>query len=448
MIVSRFARWLDDQLGLARLGRRDFLRKIFPDHWSFMLGEVALYSFIVLLVSGTFLVFFFRASSGVTTSYQGSYAPLRGVPMSHAFESVLRLSFDVRAGLWMRQIHHWAAVVFVGAIALHMLRVFFTGGFRRPRQLNWLVGATLLTLAVFSGFTGYSIVDDLLSGTGLVIGYSVLLSVPVVGAWLSSFLFGGPVPNPSVVPRLYSIHVMVLPGLLILLLTMHLVIIWRQKHTNYPGPNRSNRSIVGTRLWPTYASKATGYFLIVTSFIAALGALVQINPIWIYGPYDPAAVTSAAQPDWYLGWLEGALRLIPAASLRIGPYFIPNVFFSGGLVALIILGGLYLWPFLEAAVTHDHDVHHVLDRPRDNAVRTAIGAAGVTFLIMLLLAGSDDVIAILFGQDITNVINILRVLTLVLPLAAGVVAFFVCRWLSGRTPPVEVETQTAVEHAD
>lgn len=448
MIISRFARWLDDQLGLGKLGRRDFLRKIFPDHWSFMLGEVALYSFIVLLISGTFLVFFFRPSSATTSTYQGSYGPLRGVPMSDAYASALHLSFDVRAGLWMRQVHHWAAVIFIGAIALHMLRVFFTGAFRRPRQLSWLVGATLLTVAIFSGFTGYSVVDDLLSGTGVVIGYSVLLSVPVVGAWLASFLFGGPVPNPNVVPRLYSIHVMVLPGLLALLMVIHLLIIWRQKHTNYPGPNRSNHSIVGTHLWPTYASKATGFFFIVAGFIAALGALVQINPIWIYGPFEPTAVTTAAQPDWYLGWLEGALRLFPAFSLWIGPYFIPNVFFSGALVGMVILGGLYFWPFIEAAVTHDREIHHVLDRPRDRPMRTAIGAAGITFLIMLLIAGSDDVIAVLLSKDIITVVNVLRALTLIVPIGTGIITYQICRRLSGHTPPAESEAQPATEPAD
>lgn len=431
-MIGGLARWLDDQLGLARLGRKDFLRKIFPDHWSFMLGEVALYSFVVLVVTGTFLVFFFRPSSS-EVAYDGSYAPLQGVHMSEAYASVLDLSFDVPAGLLMRQAHHWAAVVFVAAIALHLCRVFFTGAFRHPRQLNWLVGVTLLFVSVFSGFTGYSIVDDLLSGTGLVIGYSVLLSTPVIGSWSAFLLFGGPVPNPAIVPRLYSIHVMVLPAIFVLLIVVHLAIVWRQKHTNYPGPDRTDHMIIGTRMWPTYASKATGYLLIVSGIIMALGAFVQINPVWLYGPYDPAAVTAGSQPDWYLGWLEGALRLFPAWEPTVFGYLIPNPFFPGALIALLMLAGLYLWPFLEAWATGDRDVHHVLDRPRDHPVRTGIGAAAITFFVVLLIAGSNDVLAVIFDTDVDLLRNVLRILSLALPVVVGAATYLICRTLAGRS---------------
>ncbi|MGA7271993.1 MAG: cytochrome bc complex cytochrome b subunit [Acidimicrobiia bacterium] len=431
-MIGAIGRWLDYQLGLARFVQKN-LRKVFPDHWSFILGEVALYSFVVLVITGTYLAFFFHPS-GQPTAYVGSYGPLQQVEMSQAYASVLNISFDVRGGLFVRQVHHWAALLFVAAIALHMTRVFFTGAYRRPRQLNWLIGVTLLFVAIFSGFTGYSVVDDLLSGTGLVIGYSVLLSIPFMGAWLAFLLFGGPVPNPSLVPRLYSIHIMILPGLIAVLLALHLAILWRQKHTNYPGPQRSNKTIVGTRLWPVYATKAFGLFFVIFGILAILGAFVQINPVWLYGPYDPSSVTVGSQPDWYLGWLEGALRLSPAWEMRIFGHLVPNPFFAGGLLALLMLAGLYVWPFLDAWITGDHEIHHVLDRPRDRPVRTAVGVFSITFFVVLLVAGSDDVLAVLFDASIETLRVVLAALAIILPIVAGVAAYFISRRLSARSP--------------
>ncbi|MBA3575427.1 MAG: cytochrome bc complex cytochrome b subunit, partial [Pseudonocardiales bacterium] len=215
-------RWLDDRVGLARLARQN-MRKVFPEHWSFMLGEIALYSFIVLLLSGVFLSFWFDPSM-TEIEYQGSYVPLRGLEMSSAYATTLDLSFEVRGGLLMRQIHHWAANLFLAAMLVHMLRIFFTGAFRRPRELNWLVGIGLLTLALAMGITGYSLPDDLLSGTGLRILYSAALSIPFVGPYLAFLLFGGEFPTETIVSRLFVFHVMLLPALLIGGILTHLAI--------------------------------------------------------------------------------------------------------------------------------------------------------------------------------------------------------------------------------
>jgi quinol---cytochrome-c reductase cytochrome b subunit len=431
-MAIRAARWVDDQLGLANLARRDFLRKVFPDHWSFMLGETALYSFIILVVSGTYLAFFFQPGGSQTIVYDGSYGPLQGVAMSQAYASTLNISFDVEAGLFVRQVHHWAALIFMAAITAHLARVFFTGAFRHPRQLNWLVGVSLLVAGLFSGFTGYSVVDDLLSGTGLAIGYSVVLSVPFVGPWLAFIIFGGPIASPGIIPRLTAIHIMILPAVITALILLHLAIMWRQKHTNYPGPGRTEHTIVGIPLWPTYAFKAVGFFFIVFGVIAALGAFVQINPIWLFGPYDPAAVSAWSQPDWYVGWLEGALRVFPPFEPQIFGVTIPSPFIPGALLGLIMLAGLYLYPFLEARATNDHEVHHVLDRPSEHPVRTAIGIAGIVLLLVLLVSGSDDVLAVMLGTHIELVKLVLGVLLLVLPAAAGVVTFLICRRLKKR----------------
>src|SRR5579863_5374699 len=296
-------RFLDDRLHGAR-GLRVFLRKIFPDHWSFLLGEIALYSFIILLLTGTFLTLFFQPSM-TDVVYHGSYHNLDGVHMSQAYASTLNISFDVRGGLLMRQIHHWAALVFVMAILVHMLRIFFTGAFRKPRELNWLIGFTLFVLALAEGFCGYSLPDDLLSGTGLRILQGMILAIPIVGTYISYFLFGGLFPGTDIVPRLFTVHILLVPGLILGLITAHLILVFYQKHTQWAGPGRTNENVVGLPLMPVYMAKAGGFFFVIFGFIALLGGLVSINPIWTYGPYVPNQITAGSQPDWYIGLFEG-----------------------------------------------------------------------------------------------------------------------------------------------
>ncbi len=428
--VRSGARWVDARLGLARFARTA-LQKVFPDHWSFMLGEVALYAFVVLVLTGTYLMFFFDASQAETV-YQGSYAPLRGVRMTQAYRSVLDISFDVRAGLVMRQIHHWAALVFVAAIVVHAARVFFTGAFRHPRELNWIVGVTLLLLAIFNGFAGYSIVDDQLSGTGLRIAYNVALSIPFVGTWVTSLVFGGEFPGPDIIERLFVLHILVLPVLIAVLLVVHLVIVTRQKHTQFAGPGRSEDNVVGERMWPTYSVKAIGLFFLTSAVLSALGGLAQINPVWIYGPFDPAEVSSAAQPDWYMGWLEGALRLMPPWEVRLFGYEIPNPFFPGVLLPGLTFLLLYAWPFLEARTTGDRRVHHLLDRPRDRPVRTALGMATIAFYSVLFVAGGSDVVSTIFHVSVNASIWAYRVLALTLPPLVALLTWRLCRDLARR----------------
>ena len=423
MIVRRSVRFVDERLGTTRFARRA-LNKAFPDHWSFMLGEVALYAFLILVLTGTFLAFFYNAS-GRQVTYNGSYAPLRHVRMTLAYRSTLRLSFDVRAGLVMRQTHHWAALVFIGAIVAHVARIFFTGAFRRPREINWIVGMTLFLLAMFNGFTGYSLPDDLLSGTGLRIAYSIMLSVPLVGEWAAFLVFGGPFPSEDILSRLFVLHIFLVPALIGGLLAAHLAILWRQKHTQFAGPGRTERNVVGSRLWPTYAVKSVGLFAIVAGVLAGMGGLVQINPVWLYGPFQPAAVTTAAQPDWYVGWLEGALRLAPPWQAHVFGGTISEVFWPGVLLPGVVFGILYLWPFLERRVTGDDAEHHLLDRPRDRPVRTGIGVGALTFFAVLLVAGGQDVVANELGLPVIDVTHTLQVLVWVLPVLAGLLAW---RW--------------------
>lgn len=428
--VGRLARWTDERVGASRFVRSK-LNYVFPEHFSFLFGEVALYAFVFLVLTGTFLALFYLPGEQEVI-YQGAYGPLQGVPMTEAYRSVVDLSFSVRAGLLVRQAHHWAALVFTGAIALHMARVFFTGAFRRPRELTWMSGLTMLLLAMLEGYLGYSMLDDLISGTGLRIGYSILESIPVVGAWTATLFFGGPFPGSGLFGRLFAVHVFVVPALLTGLIAVHLGLIVRQHHTQFPGQGRSEHNVVGLRLWPTYAAKSIGLFLIVSAVLTAMGGWLQINPVWLYGPYDPFLITSGAQADWYVLWQQGALRLMPGVSLSLGPYTLANQFFPGVLLPLLVFGLLYVWPFLEARITGDHEPHHLLDRPRDRPARTALGAAGLAALTVLLVAGSDDVIAAVFDWPIVPMRRMERALLILLPAAVGAMTFRVCHDLSAR----------------
>ena len=412
--TRRSMRFVDDRLGSSGFLRRSF-NKVFPDHWSFMLGEIALYSFVILLLTGTFLSFFFDASVREVV-YNGSYVPLRGVQMTQAFESTLRISFDVRGGLVIRQIHHWAALLFVASITVHLMRVFFTGAFRKPREINWLVGVTLLVLGILEGFAGYSLPDDLLSGTGLRIAYSIVESIPLVGTWVGFLLFGGNFPGPSFIPRLYVIHILLVPGVIVGLITAHMMILWHQKHTDFPGPGKTEDTVVGSRMFPTYAAKGGGFFFLVFAVLAALGGLAQINPVWLYGPYDPSNVSAGSQPDWYIGWLDGALRLMPNWETNLWGHTLSwNLFVPAVVIPGIIFTLLALYPFLEPLWTKDRGYHNLLDRPRDVPVRTAIGAMSLTFYVILWLAGGNDIIATTLNLSINQLTWSFRVGLIVLP---------------------------------
>ncbi len=426
--IARTGAWFDNRFAGSHFVRTA-LNKIFPDHWSFMLGEIALYSFVVLIVTGIYLTFFFNPSLK-STIYNGSYAPLRGVKMSVAYQSTLDISFDVRAGMVMRQMHHWAAIVFLGAIVVHLCRVFFTGAFRRPRELNWMVGVTLLLLAILNGFAGYSLPDDQLSGTGLRIMYSILLSIPLIGTWAAFLLFGGEFPSDMIVSRLYGIHILMVPAAIAIVLGAHLAIMWHQKHTQFKIEGAAEDNVVGSPVWPTYAAKSVGLMFIVSAVIAALGGLAQINPIWLYGPFASEKVSSASQPDWYMGWLEGALRIMPAWEWRGWGHMIPNPFFPGVLLAGITFSALYFWPFLEARFTKDREEHNLADRPRDNPARTALGAATLAFYLLLFLAGATDVLAVYFGLSVNAIVFAFRCAVFVVPMIVGVATHRICKELS------------------
>lgn len=426
---SRFtgaaANYIDERTSISGLVK-EVGRKIFPDHWSFMLGEVALYSFVVILLSGTFLTFFFEPSM-TQVHYEGSYVPLKGIEMSAAYSSALDISFDIRGGLLMRQVHHWAALLFVASIGLHMLRIFFTGAFRKPREINWFIGFVLFVLAMAEGFTGYSLPDDLLSGNGLRIIDGMVKAIPVIGVWISYLLFGGEFPGTDVVPRFFTLHILLLPAILVAALGVHLLLLVINKHTQFAGPGRTNDNVVGVPVMPVFAAKAGGFFFIVFGVIMLIAATFTINPIWNYGPYDPSPVSAGTQPDWYIGFADGALRLAPPhIETVIGGYTWSWNILLPLLVLPLFLAAVAFYPFIEAWVTGDKREHHILDRPRNAPTRTAIGAAGVTFYAVLWAAASSDIIATHFKVTMEGTIHTLQALLILAPIIAYIVAKRVC----------------------
>jgi ubiquinol-cytochrome c reductase cytochrome b subunit len=427
--LERLSRAAEQRMGAAK-GIKWLLRYVFPDHWSFLLGEIALYSFIVLVGTGIFLALYYTPGDSQVV-YHGTYALLRGDQMSEAYRSVLDLTFNVPAGLLFRQVHHWAADVFIAAIVVHLMRVFFTGAYRKPRDLNWMIGLTMLMIAILEGFAGYSLVDDLLSGMGLAIAYSVAMAIPFIGAQMATLVWDGPFPgSSSFLARLEIVHVLLIPALLAALITAHLVLIMRAHHTQFPGPGRRERNVVGTPLWPAYALRSIGLLLAVAAVLFFLGGLIEINPIWQWGPYHPYLSENGAQPDWYIGWLIGALRLMPNFEPTIaGRTIVPNPFWGGAFFPLVVFGVMYTWPWLERRITGDHRIHHLLDRPRDRPIRTAVGAAFLSWVVIVFAVGSTDQLFLRLDISYTAQIHFWRVGVWVLPIIVFLITRSACRSL-------------------
>ncbi|MFF7453237.1 cytochrome bc complex cytochrome b subunit [Kitasatospora sp. NPDC008115] len=424
--AEALADWTDGRLGIYALSKSN-LRKIFPDHWSFMLGEICLYTFLIIILTGVWLTFFFVPSMGEVT-YEGSYIPLKGIRMSEAYASTLNISFEIRGGLLIRQIHHWSAIVFVAGMFTHMFRVFFTGAFRKPREINWLFGAGLLILGMFDGFMGYSLPDDLLSGTGIRFMEGAVLAVPIVGTYFEMFMFGGQFPGSIIVPRLFTVHILLIPGIMLGLLVAHLILVFYHKHTQFAGPGRTNDNVVGMPLMPVYMAKAGGFFFLVFGAVSAMAAIATVNPIWAYGPYRPDQVSTDAQPDWYMGFSEGLIRIMPGWEIGLWGHTLVMGVFVPLMIFPLILVAIWVYPFLEGWITGDKREHHIAERPRNAPVRTAFGAAWITLYVILLAAGGNDLLATHFHLSINAITIAARIGFFVGPVIVFVITK---RWCLG-----------------
>ncbi|MEU1628753.1 ubiquinol-cytochrome c reductase cytochrome b subunit [Streptomyces sp. NPDC020096] len=427
---ERLADWADGRLGIYNLAKSN-LRKIFPDHWSFMLGEICLYTFVIIILTGVYLTLFFTPSMNEVV-YHGTYTPLNNIRMSEAYKTTLDISFDVRAGLLMRQVHHWAAIVFVAAMFVHMMRVLFTGAFRKPREINWLFGFLLLFLGQFDGFMGYSLPDDLLSGTGIRFLEGAVLSVPIVGSYLTMFMFGGQFPGTVIIPRLFTVHILLIPGIMAGLVVAHLILVFYHKHTQFAGPGRTEKNVVGMPLMPVYMAKAGGFFFVVFGALAVISAIAQVNPIWAYGPYRSDQVTTDAQPDWYMGFSEGLIRIMPGWEIHFLGHTLELGVFIPLVVFILVLVAIAVYPFVESWVTADKREHHLLDRPRNAPVRTALATAWLALYLILLLGGGNDLVATHFNLSINAITWFVRIGFFVLPTIVYIVTKRMCLGLQRR----------------
>ncbi|MFG1797508.1 cytochrome bc complex cytochrome b subunit [Nocardia sp. NPDC049149] len=423
--VSAQANSADERYQAARFLKRS-INKVFPTHWSFLLGEIALYSFIILLLSGVYLTLFFDPSM-TEVVYNGSYQPLRGVTMSRAYETALNITFEVRGGLFVRQVHHWAALLFAASIIVHLFRVFFTGAFRKPREANWVIGALLLILAMFEGYFGYSLPDDLLSGTGLRAAFSsITLGIPIIGTWMHWLMFGGDYPGTIIIPRLFIAHVLLLPGIMLALIAAHIALVWYQKHTQFPGPGRTEKNVIGARIVPVFSLDQGAFFAFTLGIVAIMGGILQINPIWNMGPYNPSQVSAGSQPDFYMMWTDGMMRLIPPWELYLGRYTVPAPVW-GALIMGLVFTMLIMYPWIEKRLTGDNTArHNLLQRPRDVPVRTAIGAMAIAFYVVLTLSCVNDILAYKFDISLNATTWIGRIGILVLPPFAYFAAYRIC----------------------
>ncbi|WP_407335881.1 cytochrome bc complex cytochrome b subunit [Dietzia kunjamensis] len=410
--LAALADGLDSRYTMSK-GLRRQINKVFPTHWSFLLGEIALYSFIILLISGVYLTLFFDPSLSKVI-YQGAYAPLNGIEISRAYETALNISFEVRGGLFVRQIHHWAALLFVASMVVHMIRIFFTGAFRRPREANWVIGCVLLLLGIVEGFLGYGLPDDVLSGTGLRITSSIIVGLPVIGTWMHWMIFGGDFPGELMIPRFYVLHVLIIPAIILALIAAHLALVWYQKHTQFPGPGRTENNVVGVRILPVFAVKSIAFGAITVGMLMLFSGLFTINAIWNLGPYNPSHISAGSQPDWYMLWTEGGARVMPAWELYLGPYTVTATTWVavmlGAMVAL-----MFAYPWIESKLTGEKGHHNLLQRPRDVPVRTAAGMMAITFYVILVLMGANDLIAYHFSISLNATTWAGRIGLIVLP---------------------------------
>lgn len=410
-----------------RLGdiRTDLRRRRAPTHWTNLFGVVTIACVVVVTITGFALMFFYSPSSDLTT-YAGSHAPLRGAEVSEAFASTMHVTFDVPGGRLLRQAHHWAALLLPASMVLQLVTTFFTGAFRRPRRALWVLLLLAFLAAVASGWSGYALPDDMLSGTGLRIVEGIVLGIPLVGTWLASVLFGGPFPG-RIIEHLYPLHILVFPGALVVLLTLRAIATWRHGPPQFPGRGRTPQHVVGVPLVPNAAARAGGLFVVVTGLLLLISATVTVSPIWLYGPGDPGNAGAGSQPDWYTGFLDGALRLVPPGWEVV---WLDRTWTLAVLVPLAVVGLFFTvvaaYPFLEEWVTGDSREHHLLDRPRIAPTRTGIGVAGLVFAGVLWAAGGADIIATTFQLSIEHVITTLQVALVTGPVVGFTVARRMC----------------------
>lgn len=422
-MTDRIAQWLDERTRNGAIIRA-WRSRVFPDHWSLLLGQVVVASFVVSSLTGVFLLFFYDPSI-TPVEYDGPYVPLHGVEMSRALESTLDISLEVRGGLLIRQLHHWSASLMIAALLLHILRVFFTGAFRKPRELNWLILFGILFASIAAGLTGHVLPDDMLSGSSLAVLDGILKAIPVVGTWLSFLVFQGQFPAGAIT-TFYPLHIVVLPAIIVGLMVVNGILAAVHKPTQFPGPGRTERNVVG-RPFRAAAVKSVGLFSIVFGVLTAIAATVTVNPIWTYGPADPGNASAGGGALWYLAFLDGAQRLVPPGweFVWLDRTWTLAVLVPVGICVLFLVTAM-IYPFIEGWITGARREHHLLTRPRNAPTRTGIGVAGIVFYGVLWAAAGSDLIALHFSLSIEGIVLTLQLALLLGPITGFVLAKRIC----------------------
>lgn len=426
---------IDDRLKL-RPGAKKTVNKVFPHHWSFLIGETALISLVILVLTGTYLTFFYRASTEPAV-YNGSLELYRGAQLPAAFESIIRLSYDVPGGLLFRRLHRGASHLFIASTVLHMLRILLTGAFRRPRELNYLLGIVLFTLTLLEGFIGYSLIYDSLAGTGIRIAYSSLLALPVIGDQVAFWLFGGPFPTGEAIPRFFVAHVMLMPAALLGLTGLHLALIVRQRHTQFPKRGVDGHAyVLGKPLWPHQFAITTTLVLWIGGLLALAAILIPWSDVALSGPYVPGEVGNNAQPDWFMFWLDGMLRMFPSVEWDFPGFTINAVFIAGIVLPGLVFGALIIYPFLERRVYRLQGDWHVLQNPLDIPLRASFGLGTFTAILFMSAAATSDQLSRLTGIPIETVLWFFRITTVLVP---PILALLMYRYSKSRLDRYDLE---------
>ena len=442
--------WFDTRLDLEN--GQTFLGKAFPAEDSFLLGEVAVFCFLLLILTGVFLGFFYEPSTS-QVEYDGSVAEFQGEEMPEAFVSVLHITYTVPFGMFIRRLHHWAAHLFVASIGLHMLRVFFTGAYRNPREPNWVVGTGLAALSMGAAYTGYALPFDEFAATATGIGYNLTVSVPLIGDFLGKIIFGGQFPTSATIPRLYFLHVLVIPLAIVGGLALHMFILIRQKHTEAPregdvetGPETVDREdddvIVGLPAVPNQAAVSAVVFFLTAATLSLLAGLLPVHNVAEYGPNDPASTPELIMPDWFLMWVYGFLKLLPGIGIDVGPVHINSEFLGGIVLPGLVFAAIMAWPFIDRT---PEPTHFTAD-PLERAWQTAVGVAAVAFVMIASIAGMNNILANRVLNSSTNVVNpILTAALLLVPPLFGVLTYLLLRDGEPSTPPDEEAEEVAAD---
>jgi cytochrome b-561 len=437
--------WLDARLGLQE--EQSFLGKAFPAEDSFLLGEVALFCFVLLVLTGIFLGMFFEPST-TKAEYDGSVSEYQGEELPESYVSVLNITYDVPFGMFIRRLHHWAAHLFVASIGLHMLRVFFTGAYRNPREPNWVVGTALAALAMGAAYTGYALPFDEFASTATGIGYNLASSVPLVGGLVAKVVFGGEFPSSATIPRLYFLHVFVIPLAIAVGLAVHMGILVKQKHTeasredDLRGPDESHPAqgaasdggrahvdreddtvVAGLPAFPNQAAVSAVVFFLTLATLSLLAGFLPVHNVAEYGPNDPAGTPSLIMPDWFLMWVYGFLKLLPTwLSFTVFGVHVSTEFLGGVVLPGLVFLGVFAWPFLD----YREDPTHFTANPLARPFQTGFGVAAITFIMIASIAGMNNILAEqVLGTSTGAVNNWLTVLLLGFPPLAGALVYLV-----------------------